>query len=41
MNRYTLTVPEGTYKADTLWGLLWGVFTHRLWHLVVDGEWRD
>ena len=38
---YTLHVPAGTYSANTLLGLLWEVFTHRLWHLYRYHDWRD
>jgi len=35
------TVPEGTYKAYSIWGLMWEVFTHSLWHLRKHGRWMD
>ena len=39
--RMKLTVPEGEYEADTLFGLLWQVFRHRTWHLFQGHGWVD
>jgi hypothetical protein len=41
MSYYTLTVPEGTYEADTLFGLLWLVIEHRVWHWRQGHGWID
>ena len=34
-------VPNGTYYANSIWGLMWEVYTHRLWHLFRHGRWMD
>ena len=34
-------VPEGVYESDSLLGLCWEVFRHRLWHLIKHGRWTD
>ncbi len=34
-------VPEGTYEAESIWGLVWEVFKHRTWHLFKHGRWTD
>jgi hypothetical protein len=34
-------VPEGTYTSDSLIGLCWEVFRHRLWHLIKHRRWTD
>jgi hypothetical protein len=39
--RYVLTVKDGKYEADSLWGLMAEVLRHRLSHLLWDGEWKD
>ena len=42
--KYTLLVnnPNGdAYFADTIVGLLWEMFKHRLEHLRGDGVWMD
>jgi len=38
---YTLKVPNGTYKSDSLIDLMWRVFRHRLHHLIKDGNFDD
>lgn len=38
---YTLKVPNGTYKADSLIHLLWAVFCHRFHHLITHGKFID
>ena len=40
-SKYTLIVNEGSYFSDSLFGLFWGVFKHRLQHLRRDGAWMD
>lgn len=35
------TVPEGTYEAKTMVGLVWEVCKHRTWHLFKHGKWMD
>ena len=37
----TYTVPAGTYESETLFGLVWEVFTHRLHHLIKHRRWMD
>jgi hypothetical protein len=37
--RYGLIVAAGVYEADSLPGLLWMVFRHRLWHLCRGDGW--
>ena len=39
--KFTYTVPNGTYYANSIWGLLWEVYTHRLRHLFTHGRWMD
>jgi len=39
--KITYTVPNGTYYANTMLGLLWEVGTHRLLHLLKHGRWMD
>ena len=39
--RFKLTVPEGEYEADTLWGLCLDVLRHRLWHWRRGDGWVD
>ena len=34
-------VSNGTYYANSIWGLMWEVYTHRLWHLFRHGRWMD
>jgi len=38
---YTLKVPNGTYKSDSLFILFWTVIRHRLYHLIKDGKFND
>ena len=38
---YELKVPNGTYKADSLFWLFVAVFRHRFSHLVHDGKFQD
>jgi hypothetical protein len=39
--RYRLVVPEGSYEADSLVGLLWEIVSHRLWHFFQGDGWID
>jgi hypothetical protein len=39
--KYTLLVEEGEYRADTLLGLLWEIFKHRLYHFFQGDGFRD
>lgn len=39
--KYKLIVEAGYYEADTLIGLLWEVFKHRLWHYRQGHGWVD
>ena len=39
--KYTLLVGEGAYFAQSIWSLMWEVFTHRCSHLIRDGRWVD
>ena len=39
--KYTLLVAEGSYFAQSLWGLFTEVFTHRLSHLWKHRRWMD
>ena len=39
--RYTLLVDGGAYFSDTVIGLLWEMFKHRLEHLRRDNIWMD
>jgi len=41
MSRFTLTVPEGTYEADSLLSLLGLVLEHRFWHWRRGDGWVD
>jgi hypothetical protein len=38
---FTLKTRAGAYHADTLLGLAWAVFTHRLSHLRAGDGWID
>ena len=38
---YKYECKAGVYKSDTLFGLLWEMFTHRLCHLRKHGKWMD
>jgi len=38
---YKYECDAGVYESDTLFGLLWEMFTHRLWHLRKHGRWMD
>ena len=38
---YTLKVPNGTYKSDSLFILFYTVLKHRFYHLVKDGKFYD
>jgi len=35
------TVSSGVYHANSIFGLVWEVYTHRLWHLFKHGKWVD
>ena len=39
--KYKLLTDNGTYFSDTVIGLLWEMFKHRLEHLRSDGKWID
>ena len=34
-------VPAGKYEANSIFGLCWEVFKHRLSHLIFDKKWMD
>ena len=38
---YKYKCKAGVYESDTLFGLLWEMFRHRLWHLRKHGRWMD
>ena len=38
---YTMTCPEGEYRAHSWLGLGWAILTHRVWHLWHDHKWMD
>ena len=38
---YKFECKAGTYESDTLIGLLWERFRHKLWHLRKHGKWID
>ena len=38
---YKYECNAGTYESDTLIGLLWERFKHKLWHLRKHGKWMD
>ncbi len=38
---YKLEVEAGTYSSDSLMGLLYSVFSHRMYHLIKYGKWED
>lgn len=40
-SKYILKVPAGDYEADTFFGLIFEVLTHRFHHLIIDGKWMD
>ena len=35
------TVSNGTYYANSIWGLIWEVYSHRFSHLIKHGRWMD
>jgi len=39
--KYNLVVSAGNYYANSIPGLLWAVFTHRVWHLSQGHGWID
>ena len=39
--KYILLINEGSYFADTLWGLFTELIKHRVWHLKRGDGWRD
>jgi hypothetical protein len=41
ITHYTLHVNAGIYEADTLFGLIWEVISHRFYHLIKDKKWMD
>ena len=40
-SKYTLHTPNGFYDAESLVGVLWAVFAHRLSHLLGGDGWND
>ena len=38
---YSMSCPEGEYRAHSWLGLGWAILTHRLWHLWHDHRWMD
>ena len=40
-SKYTLMVDKGAYFSDSLFGILWEMFKHRLEHLRKDNIWMD
>jgi len=38
---YKYECKAGVYESDTLVGLLWERFKHKLWHLRTHGKWID
>ena len=40
-SKYILEVPAGTYEADTFFGLIFEVLSHRFHHLISHGKWMD
>ena len=38
---YKYTCPAGNYTSNSIVGLMWAIFTHRMWHLVSHGKWMD
>ena len=38
---YKYECKAGIYESDTIIGLLWERFKHRLWHLRKQGRWID
>jgi hypothetical protein len=40
-NNMKLIVKDGSYEADTLWGIIVAVLSHRFWHLRTHGKWMD
>ena len=39
--KFTYTVPSGTYYANSMWGLLWEVYSHRFSHFIKGEGWKD
>lgn len=39
--KVTYKVPEGEYHSNSISGLIWEIFKHRLSHLIFDGKWSD
>jgi hypothetical protein len=39
--KITYTVSNGVYYANSIWGLVWEVYSHRFWHLFRHGRWMD
>ena len=38
---FKYTCDAGYYTSQSFIGLLWSIFTHRLWHLFKHGKWMD
>ena len=38
---YKYVCKAGLYESDTLIGLLWEIFKHRMWHLIKHNRWMD
>jgi hypothetical protein len=41
LNSMKLIVKEGSYEANTFWGIIVAVLSHRFWHLRKHGKWMD
>ncbi len=39
--KITYTVSNGVYYANSIMGLMWEIFTHRLHHLIKHRRWMD
>ena len=38
---FKYTCDAGNYTSESLIGLTWAIFTHRMWHLFTHGKWMD
>ena len=41
MSKFKLECEAGMYEADTFWGIIIAVVSHRFWHLRTHGKWVD
>jgi hypothetical protein len=39
--KYRYYSVAGLYEADSMFGLLFEIFRHRLWHFIHQGDWKD